>query len=191
MKKVVQCYLFLMVLFGVGTLHAQEGHGISFGMTPFGRMDIRSTESAGSKSDRLSHQYSMSTPIYQLGFETHRTSIKDLLLEACYSKLDLRDETGYSYLNSDSYAFYAYFGYNTLSHARVQFPFYLGVGANYINALKADGFFIDFAVRARIKVYLTNRIAIYGGAYYHMGLGGKKLSENRYGLDTGLLFSFY
>ena len=47
--------------------------------------------------------------------------------------------------------------------------------------------------RARLKVYLTNTLAIYGEGYYIFGFTGTETSKyvaNRYGIETGLLLYF-
>jgi hypothetical protein len=185
MKKHLHYLLFLIVVFIGNHLYAQ--HGISIGITPYGKVGIRPTED---KTDLLTYHYSFSNPIYQLGYEKHLTRIKDLLLEACYAKVDFEDEMGSYHLNTNCYGFYGFQGFNLIPQARIQFPIYIGIGAIYYQELKEAGFYIDFAARARLKLYLTNRIALYGGAFYNLGFGVNKTMERRYGVDSGILFSF-
>lgn len=185
MKKHLTFLLLLTFIFVGSDLLAQ--HSISVGMTPFGKLGIRSK---GDKTDILTHRYSMSTPIYQISFETRVSGAMDLLLEGCYSKVDMRDETGSFDLNTDCYGFYAFQGINFLPGARVQLPIYIGVGACYYKELEKAGVYLDFAARARLKIYLLNRLAIYGGVFYNIGEGVNKTSERRYGVDSGILFNF-
>lgn len=185
MKKHLPLLLFLMVIFVGNHLYAQNG--ISVGMTPYGKLAIRDTES---KTDLLFSEYSFTNPIYQLSYEKHLSSIKDLLLEACYSKIVLKDELDFLELTTNCYGFYGFQGYNLIPRMRVQLPIYLGIGACYYDVLKESGFYVDLAARARLKLYLTNRIALYGGGYYNFGFGVNKTMERRYGVDAGILFSF-
>lgn len=186
MKKHLCLLLFLMVVFVGNNLYSQQG--ISVGITPYGKLAIRETKS---KTDSLTHHYSFTNPIFQLSYEKHLSGTKDLLLEACFAKVDIKDETGLFHLNTNCFGFYGFQGYNLIPHqARVQLPIYIGIGACYYPKLQEAGFYIDFAARARLKVYLTNRIALYGGGYYNLGFGVKNTLERRFGLDAGLLFSF-
>ena len=84
MKRHLLTLLFLLVVCIGNHLYAQNG--ISIGVTPFGKVKIRDSES---KMDLLSH---FTNPIYQLSYEKHLTNIKDLLLEAGYSKVYLIDD---------------------------------------------------------------------------------------------------
>lgn len=185
MKRHLFTLLFLLVVCIGNHLYAQNG--ISIGVTPFGKVKIRDSES---KMDLLSHQYSFTNPIYQLSYENHLTNIKDLLLEAGYSKVYLIDDMDFLELETDCYSFHGFQGFNLIPRMRVQLPIYIGVGASYFKALKKSGFFVDLAARARLKIYLTNRIALYGGAFYNLGFGGTKIIETRYGSDFGILYSF-
>lgn len=186
MKKHLPLLLLLTIVFVGNDLLAQQG--ISVGTTPIGKMGIRLE---GDKTDLLTHHYSIASPIYQLSYEKRLSGAMNLLLEGCYSKVDLRDETEAFDLNTDCYGFYGFQGINLIPGARrIQLPIYIGIGACYYKELKEGGFYIDFAARARLKIYLMNRLAIYGGAFYNFGVGVNKTTERRYGVDYGILFNF-
>ena len=185
MKKHLSLLLFLLMVFVGNHLYAQSG--VSVGITPYGKVRIRDTES---KMDLLSYHYSFTNPIYQLSYEKHMSYINDLLLEVGYSKVVLTDEMDFLELQTDCYSFYGFQGFNLIPRTRVQLPIYIGIGACYYKELKESGFYIDFAARARLKIYLINRVALYGGAFYNYGFGVNKTTESRYGLDFGILFSF-
>ena len=185
MKKHLPLLLILMLVFIGNNLYAQSG--IAFGITPYGKVKMREK---GGKTDLLSHSYSFSQPMYRLALERHISGTKDGLIEACYSKVDLVDETGDFHLQTNWYGLYGFYGYNLLARKRVQIPVYVGLGGCYYKGLDEAGFYIDFAVRTRIKVYLLNRLAIFGGGTYYLGAGVNETTERRYGVDFGILFNF-
>ena len=56
--------------------------------------------------------------------------------------------------------------------SRVQFPVFIGVGAEYINNdAEIHHLFFDLAAKARLKFYITSSIGIYAGATYRYGFG--------------------
>jgi len=72
-----------------------------------------------------------------------------------------------------------FFGTTINPNKRVQFPIYLGVGADYINGGPFHNLLIDGAVKARMKFYITNNFGIYGGATARLGWGAKSASESK------------
>ncbi|MBP5413012.1 MAG: hypothetical protein J6Y47_07145 [Bacteroidales bacterium] len=185
MKKHLSLLLILMAVFIGNNLYAQSG--IAFGITPCGKLKIRAK---GEKTDLLSHSYSFSHPMYRFSYERHISKNKDMMLEACYSKVDMADTTSIFHLNTNCFGLYGFYGYNFLARKRVQIPVYVGLGGCYYKGLNEAGFYIDFAARARLKVYLINRLAIFGGGTFYFGAGVNKTTERRYGIDFGILFNF-
>lgn len=71
-----------------------------------------------------------------------------------------------------------FFGKTINPNKRVQFPVYIGIGADYIHGGPFHNLLIDGAVKARMKFYITNNFGIYGGATARIGWGAKSASES-------------
>ena len=162
------------------------GRGVMFGITPWGKVGMRTTSN---KQYYLTNKWSIKSPSYQIGYERHLGKY-DMLLEAGYSKMTFQDRDGNDSITSGRFSFQAFPGYTILPGKRVQIPLYIGIGASIYNKSVGSNFYLDFGVRARLKVYLSNQIALYGGAFYMIGFGKNKSMENLYGVDAGILFSF-
>jgi len=77
-----------------------------------------------------------------------------------------------------------YVGTTINPNMRVQFPIYIGVGADYINGGPFHNLLIDGALKARMKFYITNNFGIYAGATGRLGWGSKKASEKKSSSDS-------
>lgn len=71
-----------------------------------------------------------------------------------------------------------FFGKTINPNQRVQIPVYIGIGADYINGGPFHNLLIDGAVKARLKLYITNNFGIYAGATGRIGWGAKSASES-------------
>ena len=71
-----------------------------------------------------------------------------------------------------------YYGTTINPNKRVQFPIYIGIGADYINGGPLHNLTICGAAKARIKFYITNNVGIYVGATGRLGWGSKSASES-------------
>jgi hypothetical protein len=189
MKKtfiLVAILLFQVVAFG------QVAKGISAGFTPFGRLGIKSFSD---KTNILSSNYSITSPAFHLGYEWYYYSI-ELLYAKEHFTFNVNDSTGvynYNYSSPHHFGLHGYRSFTILPARRVQIPISIGIGLSYFTEAIPAKLFFDVGGRIRLKVYVTNRIALYGGGYYFFGFTGNKTSKylaTRYGVDAGLLFNF-
>lgn len=72
-----------------------------------------------------------------------------------------------------------YYGTTINPNKRVQFPVYIGIGADYINGGPFHNLIISGAAKARMKFYITNNVGIYVGATGRLGWGSKSASESK------------
>lgn len=70
-----------------------------------------------------------------------------------------------------------YCGKALLPQQRLQIPLYLGVGFDYLNGGPAHNITLNLGVKARVKFYITDTIAIFVGGNARYGLGSKHASE--------------
>ena len=72
-----------------------------------------------------------------------------------------------------------FFGKTYNSNKRLQFPVYIGIGADYLNGGPFHNLLIDGALKARLKFFITDNFGIYGGVTGRMGWGSKSASESK------------
>ena len=186
MKK---AFILLATIFFQFVAYGQAVKGISAGITPFGHLGVRNVSE---KTELLSSSYSFSSPAFHLSYDTRRTVI-EATTDLFYSKEKLSDETGLLNMDVHHFGVYRFQGYTILPTKRIQIPIYLGIGLSYFTQAIPTKLFLDFGGRARLRVYVTNRLAIFGGGYYILGFSGSKTAKymtHRYGVESGLLFNF-
>ena len=80
---------------------------------------------------------------------------------------------------------------------RLQIPVYIGIGGEYFRGGPLHNLAVDLGLKARVKFYITNHIALFGGVTGRFGLGTKKtensdefysLCPQTWALDAGLIF---
>lgn len=185
MKKLF--ILFSIMLFQ--TLAFGQIHQISVGIAPYGHWRLKGSES---KVDQLSHSYSISEPAYHLNYG-YRNEKDEYLGDIFYAKESLIDQSGQFCMENNHIALHAYRGYTFFHEGRVQFPVYLGIGLSYYSQPVPTKLQVEMGGRARVRIYLTNNIALYVGGYYLLGLNGDKSNKDvvyHSGLETGLSFNF-
>lgn len=192
MKKLL--FLFSIMLFQ--TFAFGQVHEISFGIAPSGHWRLKETKGQGYL---LSHSYSISRPAFHLNYvfrndnETNYNLGNEYLGDIFYAKESLFDQSGQFCMENNHFALHFYRGYTFLYLRRVQFPCYLGGGLSYYSQPVPTKLHIEIGGRVRMRVYVTNTIALYVGGYYLLGLNGDKSNKavvHHSGLETGLLFNF-
>lgn len=188
--------IILLVFILSQTIAFGQVKEISAGITPYGHWRIREGKS---KEDLLSHTYSMSKPAFQFGLG-FRSGFTESLVELYYAKEDPTltvnidtNPISFNYGTNHHVALRGYMGFTILNGARVQIPIYLGIGLSYHSQPVPTKLFLDFGGRVRMRIYITNRIALYAGGYYLVGLFGNKdnhKSAYHSGLEAGLMFNF-
>ena len=186
MKKLF-ILLFIMLLQTVAWSQVKE---ISGGIVPYGQVKLKNLKL---KMDLASYSHSISKPAFHIGF-TIRKQEKEDMYELFYAKENLIDETGLLNIETNHFAFYKYFGYTINHWRRVQFPIYGGIGLScFPQRIFSSLLSINFGGRVRMRIYVTNRVALYAGGYFVIGIFAEKENPNvmpHSGLETGLLFNF-
>lgn len=184
MKKLFILLFMLSQAFAFGQIKE-----VSVGIAPHGHLGVRTISG---KEDLLSHSYSLSKPAFHLGYGWRAGSIESLV-DFFYAKEKLIDETGFIGIETNHLALYRYQGYTILQGKRVQIPIYFGFGLSYFSQPIPTQFSFDIGGRARVRIYVTNKIALYGGGYYLFDFSGTKTTKyvtNHSGLEAGLQFDF-
>jgi len=70
-----------------------------------------------------------------------------------------------------SYSLMQYTGLNFMAEQNVQIPFYLGIGAEYLDGLPYHNFTAQIGGRIRVKIYFSDHFGIFGGLDYILGMG--------------------
>lgn len=196
MKKLfVLLTIMLFQTFAFGQVHE-----LFFGIAPYGHWGLRESTS---NVDLLSNSYLISRPGIHLGYSWRGIDAdilidlldnSEVLVDLFYAKESLIDQAGQFSMENSHLAMHAYLGYTFFNGRRVQLPLYLGLGLSHYSQPVPTKLLIDMGGRARIRIYVTNTIAMYVGGYYLIGLNGKKeYKDNKVhhsGLETGVLFNF-
>lgn len=194
-KKMKKTFILFVCILSQAIAFSQVKE-ISAGITPYGKWKIRENKS---KEDLLSHTYTISKPAFNVGFGW-RNGYNETVIDVFYAK-----ETPTLYLNPDTipisfvygtnhhFALHGYKGFTILYGMRVQIPIYFGIGLSYYSDAVPSKLSLDFGGRVRIRIYVTNKIALYVGGNYLFGFNGNK--NNKYivhqpCLEAGLMFNF-
>lgn len=116
-------------------------------------------------------------------------------LKGTPTQFDPTQEVGLTIASITTYA-----GKTINPNKRVQFPVYIGIGADYTSGGFMHNLVIDVALKARMKFYITNNFGIFAGATGRIGYGLKKASVgynetdyynlvlSMWAIDAGLVF---
>lgn len=87
----------------------------------------------------------------------------------------------------------AYVGSVINNGRRVQVPLFLGVGLSYINGSPFHHLTPFFGLKGRLDIFITDRIGIWGGGSYRIGLGNSgtfgTFVPSASSLECGLMFA--
>ena len=181
--------LIFVLLFVTMGLHAQVGHFGAGGYYSF-VSTIKVESIIGNSYDTELLYANTYTPMYggTVFFDVSESSVSSLF-EASYlvgnldsvqqGKQQLENWDPSSFNSLKTISLYYYQGINFLSGHRFQIPIYIGVGGNYNIASPIKGFVFNLAAKARIKLYITDRICLFGGGGWKGGLGTQGYNEDK------------
>ena len=181
----------LMMAVCVGA-NAQEAEGpgphssnLYVGFTPFAMRNSKLSE-----KDVIDYRYKYKSAWgLQVNYEKQFKSSFATLWELQYSNAKL-DEIDYKKVPTDAsllpdevkdmyaIAVKGYFGRILNNYKTVQFPIYVGLGVEYINAEAMHHAFLTIGFKARVKCYVSDNIALYAGV--NGELGGSDMSIPHY-----------
>ncbi len=192
-------------------LNAQKTNNFGVGISPFGLTDVKMEYKKSGESDKMKIDYK--SYINAHIFYERQFGGAGFLVEGTYAmlKTDKVDKNIINFYDVDatfdkdvniySAAFYGSYAINR--QKRLQIPLYLGVSADYFNGNPVNMLFVSLAAKVRLKFYVTNKIAVYGGYNYRTGIGmeakdkGSSSSKpertttiNMNYADMGVTFSF-
>ncbi|GEM56598.1 hypothetical protein B0A58_14665 [Flavobacterium branchiophilum NBRC 15030 = ATCC 35035] len=202
-----------IILFATVLGYSQKTNNIGFGISPFGSAFADLSYDKDAKN--LFRKSQLYTNIdYNSYLNVHAFYEKQFdgittLFEAKYATAKIKDyEKGNNSnllteeydSNISIYSANVYIGYTINKKKRLQLPLYIGGGISYLNAKPISQGALELSAKARLKFYISNKIALYSGVNYDLGvLGGKDIKNDSdkligyygmYNLETGLMFSF-
>lgn len=178
--------------------NAQTTFGVSVGYAPWGFERLKTddfTDSSGYYHHwlyRWEGYHTFVKPVLKLGFEI-RGGVFNHLFRFSYSTVDVEkidtSKLSLGTFNIKQIGFSWNPGLIILPRKRVQIPLYLGFGANYYMGKEiSNNLQFDFSLMAQLKIYLTYRVAIYGGYAAHWGIG-KQVRGFRHYPEMGVLIN--
>lgn len=203
----------VIILLSTLTISAQKTRNIGFGVSPFGSAfaDLSYDKSAKNSSRKNQlftnidyDSYINAHIFYEKQYEGITTLFEVKYATAKINKYEQGSNTNllpedYN-SNISIYSGNVYIGYTINKQKRIQLPLYIGGGLSYLNAEPISQAAFELSAKARLKFYISNKIALYGGINYDLGLLGGNDDKNdkdkltgyygMYNLETGLMFSF-
>lgn len=203
-------FLAVTICFCFGINAQTKTNNFGFGLSPFGMMNVKMEFEQNSNTEEMKIDYKSYLNAHL--FYERQFGGAGLLIEATYamSKFNEVDKNILNFYEPEalydkditvySAAFYGSYAIN--KQKRLQIPLYLGVGLDYVNGQPVDIAFISLAAKARLKFYISNKIALYGGFNYKTGLGLESSDDDTGGKpkrttklnqtysDLGITFSF-
>ncbi len=220
-KKTLIFAATFLAISTIGKAQTQTSNNLGFGVSLYGtswvkyKFSSNSNNYSSSFDDTKGKQYMrLDYNNYLNGHLFYEKKISDgssLMFEGNYAqiKLDKKDLGVNNTLDPTTFTQKAtiygagvYYGYTINNKKRIQFPIYAGFGGNYVSGEPIEKFFLSLSGKARIKFYLSNKIALYSGVSYDTGIAAGKsgtttakdsdlsIGFNAYHLDSGLMFSF-
>jgi len=180
MKKIFAIAVLFFAI-SMGANAQNKTLSINLGFAPVGHIH----ESVALKPEKYKYDYN-SYINFNLGIEKQFKGVTSLSeFKYAKAKFDSYDLDGESqWFNprqvDDLYSisFTQYAGHTINANKRIQFPLYIGIGAEYINGGLFHNLLVDGAVKARVKFFITNHIGIYAGGTGRVGWGAKSASES-------------
>ena len=176
MKKIL---LITALGFFLGVNAQVKTNNFGVGISPFGMMYVKKEYKQNSKVDKVKIDYKSYLNAHL--FYERQLGGAGLLIEGTYAmakfeKMDNNiinlyepDATYAKDVNIYSAAFYGSYAFN--KQKRLQVPVYVGIGADFVNGDPINLAFVSLVAKARLKFYISNKIALYGGYNYKTGLG--------------------
>ncbi len=161
----------------------QKAPSLTIGVSPFG-----SSKAKIIFTEDLENHYKYSPLTINVGLEKMFKGISHLLelsYTNCsfdeYSSKKERDTSKEIYrfpnesdLNDISLCYYA--GYTFNKNKRLQIPLYIGIGGEYLTGDLFKKILFDFAVKARVKYYISNKVGLFIGGTWKYGIGSKRFT---------------
>ena len=180
MKTKFFTIVFTLLLVCIGAKAQDKARSIALGFSPFGYTHVNITYG----DEKYKYDYK-SIWGANIGYERQFkgvTSLTELTyLRASFDKYDLTGTSKWfnpaqeEDLTAISITTYA--GKTLNPNKRVQFPVYIGIGADYASGGPIHNLILEGALKARVKFYITDKIGIYAGATGRIGYGFKSASE--------------
>lgn len=187
MKKLFFTFVIALFAFSMNASAQDKARSLNLGFAPYGYTHVK----ISGGDDKFIYDYK-SYWNASVGYERQfKGAIALTELTYASAKFDKYDVTGVPqyfnpYHNEDitSISLIGYIGKTLNPGKRVQFPLYIGVGGEYLEGGPIHNIALDFAAKARVKVYVTDNIGVFGGVSGRYGYGTKKESESSNGSKT-------
>jgi len=185
MKKV-----FSILIATVVSCFALSAQNISVGVSPLGSAyNDLSIESEG-------YQYDFGKPLSILvGYEFMRGGTFNMW-ELSYDtgkqtdfrwKGDIPILDEHYFENLKNITIMRYIGGTINKQSRLQIPLGVGLGASYLMG-EHNHFLWDFGLKARIKFFVLDNLAVYAGASWRLGIGNTDLNNHNYQVRNSIKY---
>ena len=75
-----------------------------------------------------------------------------------------------TYEDLNDFGFMQWVGFTIGAKKRVQVPLMMGIGLDYLKGAPMNNLFLDYGVKARLKIYFTGKVGMFLGGAYEGGL---------------------
>lgn len=194
-------YFILLIAFTFSSLLLGQTTNVGVGLSPFGGAWIKYKSDSGENTYmKLDYSSYLNGHAY---YERQMSGI-NFLIEGSYAKANFKEievDENYNFTDDPEdiqvMSLHFYGGQTLNKKKRLQIPVYYGAGFDYVSGEPIDKFFISLSFKLRLKMYINNKIAVYGGASYDTGMGTEDKGENKsdrvgynaYHADAGITFS--
>lgn len=175
----------------IGAKAQEKSSSITIGFAPMGSTSVEISDDNNDFSYDYKSYWNAS-----IGYEKQLKGVVSLTeLTYAHAKSDIK-----SWPDADltSVTLMTYAGKTFNRNKRLQIPVYIGLGGEYLHGGPVHNLAFDLGLKARLKIYITNNIAVYGGVTGRLGLGTKSkddssdefytLSPRMWAIDCGLVF---
>lgn len=186
-------FVIVLALLSVSLcLRAQQSRNIVIGAVPLGSGSVELSLDGANCDLHYKPVYGASVGMEILG------DGRGVLFEAYYSR---GTYSGYRVLDGDASGITipdsaasflgvnGFWGRTLNARKRIQFPLYAGVGLGYVANPSFSGLNINAGLKARAKLYLTDKIGLYAGVAVQYGFGVNKTSPSTFNMaaDGGIV----
>ncbi len=183
MRKVALVLTASMIFSAVAA--QDKTHNLGLGVSPWGMQELGIQYKSKTENERMKINY-VNYLAAHLAYETQNKG-RGTLLEFSYAQSELKniDKDIINKYQPDlkydekitTYSFHIYGIVTINKQKRLQIPLYFGIGGDYIEGGPVNAIFGMASGKARLKLYLTNKIGLYGGYSYDIGLTYKNIGD--------------
>ncbi len=177
-----------------------DSNNVSVGVNPFGIVKVTHKPNKDSEL-KLNYKPTMG---FNVSYERQLSGLfLGVEVDYMHAKFDKINNDNISmsdalkFKDIDDFSAYFVGGHTFGSKNRLQLPFSLGVGLEYMSSSPQDDLYLGMEIKARCRYFISNQIALFGGTRARWGLSITSKSDGkpsdglfRWELEAGILFAF-